>query len=421
MEIDILIVGAGAAGLMAARELSKAGKKVIILEARDRIGGRIYPLNEADFGYEVAGGAEFIHGDAPISKGLAKEIGLTLTNPTEWWTVRDGEPSPLVERLSPHDPLLEEKLRDQKVDIPVAEFLRQNFPAEKYEALWDFVCRWTEGYDAADIERASTFGLREEMFNEGSWLQTNIKEGYGPMIRYLSDEAKKAGAEFYLGKIVSSIDYSGEHVLVKTTDGAVYEAERVIVTLPLPLISNVAYTPSIPEKLAAIEKMGYGGVIKIILRFEHKWWSGIREEIFERMFFMLSSEQVPTWWTQYPEERPTLTGWLPGPKSIEASKLSDEKLLDMALKSLSNIFKIELTELKKLLTHCKIINWPADPFAKGVYSYTTPWSEEAVKELQKPVDNKLFFAGEALTDGHDAGTVEAALASGLQTANKILG
>lgn len=420
MNADVVIVGAGAAGLMAARELSRAGKKVIVLEARDRIGGRIYPLSESDFGYEGAGGAEFVHGEAPVSHSIVREIGLTLINPTEWWSIRDGEAMPLVERLTPHDEQLEAKLRELTEDMPVSEFLEKNFPKERFAALWDFVCKWTEGYDAADVTRASTFGLREEMLNESTWMQMAIQEGYGPLIRHLKQGADDAGAEFYFGKVVTAVDYSGEQVSVTAADGVIYTAANVLITVPLPLISQIAYTPAIPDKIAAVEKMGYGAVIKILLRFKTKWWTGIREQLFERLFFMLSNEEVPTWWTQYPHERPILTGWLPGPKAIEMSKLPDAQILDMALQSLSNIFKISLQELKESLTNYKIMNWPADPYAKGVYSYTTPWSEEAIKELSAPVQNKLYFAGEALTQGHDAGTVEAALSSGKETAEKIL-
>ncbi len=322
MNADVVIVGAGAAGLMAARELAKAGKKIIILEARDRIGGRIYPLPESEFGYEAAGGAEFVHGDAPITKGLVKELGLTLDNLSKWWSVRDGEPSPLVERLSPHNPALEEKLKELKEDIPVSEFLKKNFPKAQHEALWDFVCKWTEGYDAADITRASTFGLREEMLDEGTWMQLCLKEGYGPVIRFLQTEAEKHGAKFLFNELVSTITYSEAGVKVVTKSGTAYSAQKVMVTVPLPLIKEISYSPTIPEKLAAVEKMGYGAVIKMHLRFEHKWWTGVRENIFERLFFMLSNEEVPTWWTQYPEERPVLTGWLPGPDALKIFKLS---------------------------------------------------------------------------------------------------
>ncbi len=419
METDVLIVGAGAAGLMAARELSKNGKKVVILEARDRIGGRIYPLPEEEFGYPAQGGAEFIHGDAPVTKALAKECGLTLTNPTEWWSVRNGEPMK-IERISAHDPLLEEKLKALKEDIPVAEFLRKNFPAKQYEALWDFVCRWTEGYDAADIERASTFGLREEMLNEGSWLQTNIKEGYGPMLFFLKQEIDAHGVEVLLHKEVGEIDTAGDGVRVSCKDGGVYSAQHTIVTVPLPLMQEIRFTPDIPSKHAAIEKMGYGSVIKMLLRFKTKWWAGAREAIFERMFFMLSSEAVPTWWTQYPEPRNVLTGWLPGPKAKETAAYSDEQILELALQSLSNIFNITVGELRDQLVNYKVINWPNDPYARGAYSYYTPWSDEAIAELRKPVDNKVYFAGEALYSGEETSTVEGALASGAETAKRVL-
>src|SRR3990167_2674868 len=92
---DVVIIGAGAAGLMAARELSKAGKKVLILEARDRIGGRIYPLPESEWGYGAQGGAELVHGEAPVTRNLAAEAGLTITPLGEWWSVRDGKPKKL--------------------------------------------------------------------------------------------------------------------------------------------------------------------------------------------------------------------------------------------------------------------------------------------------------------------------------------
>jgi monoamine oxidase len=419
MNYDVIIVGAGAAGLMAAKELSVAGKKVLVLEARDRIGGRIFPLSEKEFGYEAAGGAEFVHGEAPLTYSILREIGTTFINPTEWWSVRDGEPMPLAERISPHNEALEQKLRELEEDVSVSEFLEKNFPKAQHEALWDFVTRWTEGYDAADIARASTFNLREEMLNEGSWMQMSIQEGYGPMIRHLKQQAEDAGAVFIFNAEVASIDH-GTGVTAKIKDGSTHEAAKIIVTVPLPLISAITFTPAIPEKFDAVSKMGYGAVIKMHLRFKTKWWTGVREQVFERLFFMLSNEEVPTWWTQYPHERPVLTGWLPGPQAVEVSKLSDEEIKEKALQSLSKIFSISVEEVHEQLANYHIENWPADPYARGVYSYLTPTSEQGITELKTPVADAIYFAGEAITSGHDAGTVEAALVSGKETAEIIL-
>jgi monoamine oxidase len=301
----------------------------------------------------------------------------------------------------------------------VADFLRKNFPKEEYEALWEFVCRWIEGYDAADVERASAFGLRDEMFNTSTWLQRNIKEGYGPLIRFLQAECEKNGSSFLLRREVVGIEAAQSHVAVRCAAGRAYSARFAVVTVPLPLLGRISFTPAIPEKFQAAEEVGYGAVIKILLRFKRKWWTGVREHIFERMFFMLSNEAVPTWWTKYPEPRAVLTGWLPGSHAIEVSLRPEEEILELALQSLANIFTISREELREELLHYKVVNWPKDPYARGVYSYATPWSSAAIRKLQEPLGGKVFLAGEALSRD-DTGTVEAALSSGERVATHIL-
>src|SRR5215469_6203360 len=156
-----VIVGAGAAGLMTARELARAGKKVTILEARDRCGGRIYPLPAQEFGYPAEGGAEFVHGAAPVTRALMREAGLSLL-PIEGtrWGARNGAFSPNESRLT-HS-ALQRALSGLKTDLPVAEFLKTHFADRKYSELRNAVKRMVEGYDAADPNRASTFALRDE-------------------------------------------------------------------------------------------------------------------------------------------------------------------------------------------------------------------------------------------------------------------
>ncbi|MBV9562583.1 MAG: FAD-dependent oxidoreductase, partial [Bradyrhizobium sp.] len=190
----IVIIGAGAAGLMAARELAQAGRKVTILEARDRCGGRIHPLDVKEFGYEAEAGAEFVHGEAPITRGLVQEAGLSL-QPVAGarWNVRDGAFSQ-DEPTDIHAERLHQVLAELQSDMTVTEFLQQHFAAPEYDRLRRSIVRMVEGYDAADPARASMLALRDEWMNSGRASQARIAEGYGAMIGFLVAECRKHGA-----------------------------------------------------------------------------------------------------------------------------------------------------------------------------------------------------------------------------------
>ena len=420
MKTEIVIIGAGAAGLMAARELGKAGEKVIILEARNRIGGRIWALPKDEFGYDAQAGAEYVHGDSPIMKSLSREADMTLIQTQgDMWNSYGGEVTINSERV-PNQNELHKALGELKSDLPIAEFLEKYFPGEKYIGLRNSVFGIVEGYDAADPARASTFSLRDEWLGGQDWLQYRIKEGYGAMLKFLESECGKNGTKIELNKIVREVEINNGKVNVHTADGDDYETEKVIVTVPLPVLADIKFIPAIPEKLEAARKMGYGGVIKILLKFKSRWWVNAFGKDFGEMDFMFSNEEIRTWWTQYPDLIPVLTGWLAGPKSAKLIDSSDAEIIDAGIRSLANIFKVEKEYVEKELVHAKVANWPADPYAKGAYSYWTPKSAEAQEELLKPIDDRIFFVGEALDREGEASTVEGALASGLETARKIL-
>lgn len=413
----IVIVGAGAAGLMAARELARAGKRVTILEARDRCGGRIHSLPASEFGYPADGGAEFVHGEAPVTRGLAREAGLSVQaiEGTQWSF--DGTKFSREGRDNPHEAELRAALRNLKDDVTVAEFLRRHFAGDKYARMRHSIERMVEGYDAADPARASTLALREEWMDGGHHSQGRLVGGYGALIAFLMAACCKHGVVIRPNCAVVAIE-DGDTVTVRCAGGETFTCDKVILTVPLPLLREIALPQAARERAAAAADIGFGNVIKILLRFSRPWWRDTTEDLAD-LTFLLSDETIPVWWTQNPSEHPVLTGWFGGPRTAALTGLNRRALIDAGINSLATIFGLSRDDLVRDLVAAAAANWVHDPFARGAYSWATPQTRAAQESLAR-ADGPVLFSGEALYRGHDMGTVEAALGSGLETAEMIL-
>ena len=414
----IVIVGAGAAGLMAARELARAGKRVTILEARDRCGGRIHPLPAEQFGYPADGGAEFIHGDAPVTHALLREAGLPLQEIEGAQWSFDGETLSREYRHDPHEAELHAVLGALEDDLTVADFLRRHFAGPEYGRLRYSIERMVEGYDAADPERASILALREEWMDGGHHTQARIVGGYGALIDFLVRECRSHGATIRFGRVVSGIAEDGRAIVVRCANGDMHGCDRVIVTVPLPLLRDITWPAVTREKVAAADDIGFGSAIKILLRFARPWWREARPDLAD-MIFLLSDQTIPVWWTRHPEQYPVLTGWFGGPRTAELQGLGPQGLIHAGLSSLAAIFGLPREQIARELVAAEAANWSNDPFARGAYSWATPRTRKA-QAIMAQSDGPVLFSGEALYRGRDMGTVEAALTSGLETAGMIL-
>lgn len=416
-----VVIGAGAAGLMTSHELARAGKQVTLLEARDRCGGRIYPLPTEEFGYPAEGGAEFVHGSAAVTRALMREAQLSLQpRAGKRWSVRTGVFSS-ADRPLPDADRFYQALQEVEADLPIAEFLETHFGDRRYDELRGSITRSVEGYDAADPRRASTLALRDEWMARGEGEEGRIAKGYGALIDYLVAECRRHGASIHLDAAVTAIDEVRGGVTARCHDGAILEADAAIVTVPVPLLAEIALPPAARMRAAAAADIGFGNVVKILLRFATTWWADYGGRNLADLSFLVSNATVPTWWTQHPAECPVLTGWYAGPKADRVSSLTEAELIDMGVASLAEIFDMAVDRIRRDLVAPRAINWGNDPFARGAYSYATPRTREAQALLGKPDrGDGIFFSGEALYAGPDMGTVEAALASGQATVQMIL-
>jgi monoamine oxidase len=311
-------------------------------------------------------------------------------------------------------------LSEVKADLPIAEFLETQFAERRYDELRRSITRTVEGYDAADPRRASTLALRDEWMARDDGPQGRLAKGYGALIEYLSSECRKHGAALHLGAPVTAIDEARGRIAVRCCDGATFEADAAVLTVPPPLLSEIALPAAPRERAASAGDIGFGNVVKILFRFPTAWWADHGGRDLSDLSFLLSDATVPTWWTQYPDQYPVLTGWLAGPKADMVSSLAEAELIDLGLASLGETFDLPGDRIRKHLVTARAINWGNDRFARGAYSYATPKTREAQSVLKQPNDVAIFFSGEALYAGPVMGTVEAALASGQETAQTIL-
>ncbi|MFD1468719.1 flavin monoamine oxidase family protein [Hymenobacter caeli] len=420
---DVLIIGAGAAGLLAARELARAGRRVCLVEAQDRIGGRVHTLGGPGFTQAIEAGAEFMHGEVPLTRALLAEAGIVWEEADgESYLVQGGQLQAQANYFALLPPLLE-KLYALAHDMPLADFLTREFPGPEHAALRTFATQFAEGYDAADAQRVSAWAMRDEWAAGGAQGSLRPVGGYGPLLHGLAAQAQAAGALLHLAAPVREIRWQPGQAEAVTEAGATYRAQQVLCTVPLGVwprgpgqAGHLGFVPEVAAHRAAAAQLGFGSVIKIVLEFRTPFWL----ERLPELEFLLSDAAVPTWWSQWPAATPQLTGWLAGPAAQRLAEAPDETVLHLALASLASLLAVSPEALQAQLCASYVRNWGREPHVYGAYSYATVGAGAAQATLATPVAGTLFFAGEGAYSGPFAGTVEAALVSGQDAARALL-
>ena len=433
-EFDVIVIGAGAAGLMAARELLRAGRSVLVLEARDRVGGRIWTRREAGFPAPIELGAEFIHGNAAITTTLLGEVGSTAIECTDSHiTLQDGEVKPreelfprIVEALQASPALAKQ---DMSFDVLLDQYLGQTLSP----ALLERARRMAEGFDAVDTSRASARAIAAEWTGAilSSAPQSRPQNGYESLLAALMAPLHAPRLRLQLQSTVHRVRWSrGSVEVAGACLGGPFAVRgaHAIVTLPIGVLQQpadtagaVAFIPSLATKQDALRGLASGPVIKLQLRFATSFWEMLDGGRYrDASFFHAPDAQFPTFWTQAPSRAPLLVGWAGGPRALRiAAGASPEEIVRQALASVRVMFGRRIDPaggLEAFYYH----DWQRDPFARGAYSYVTVGGSEARQTLALPIEDTLFFAGEATDTAGEATTVTGALQSGVRAAREVL-
>jgi len=420
---DMLVIGAGATGLMAAREMAMTGKSVAVIEARNRIGGRIHTISDPGFELPVEMGAEFIHGKLePTLSLLRKASALPYNVTSDIWKNNDGHIEELNDFIE--DPqLLNRQFKKLEHDVSVSHFIENYLQGDQFEDLRFTLKNYVEGYYAADTLKSSTYSLRDDL--QGSHeKQYRAEGGYGKLADYLYEDGLKHGVKFFLSLPAVEVEWRRNHVVVKTHQ-RIFEGSQILITVPVGVLQSekIRFHPALPDKMIAARSLGYGPVIKIILQFDEPFWKNkniTQGKDLSKMSFIFSSAKIPTWWTYYPKDVAMLTGWSGGPHAEEIRSLDDTAILNLAVTSVAGIFGLSNSEVQRKLRASKVANWVQDPFSCGAYSYEVVHGAEFKKVLSMPEEDTIYFAGEGLVNGTEIGTVNAALVSGRETARAMI-
>ena len=420
MKLDVIVIGAGVAGLAAADALASTGLQVAVLEARERIGGRIFTLHPEDTASPVELGAEFVHGRPPELLNLLRDANATLRQidgidacfqDGALSTCPDDDAFGFLDELA--------GFVEREGDMSFDAFLARRKPSP---AIAERARSFVEGFNAADARRIGIAALaRQQQAEEeiGGFESSRAVAGYDQLPLYLAHRIAQAGARILLNAPVASVQWKPGTVTVRTAsrESATFSANKLIVTLPLGILKarSVPIDPEPARIFEAAGRMEAGSARRMTLVFRSAFW----KEKMPKMRFLFAAGMMPaTYWTEHPHNGAALVAWAGGPKADAVTDAAEWR--NQALRALEQIFSLAPQSLDAALRNSYLHDWQSDPFTLGTYSYAPAGALDCSAQMAEPVDNTLFFAGEHTdTTGH-WGTVHGALRSGLRAAQQIL-
>lgn len=427
--VDTIVVGAGVSGLAAARLLTRAGRRVIVLEARERIGGRTH--TDRSGGHVTDRGASWIHGidDSPVAEA-ARAFGMPMVEFTVGGYQPAGRPLTYFDenggRLSAEaveqyaadiralNAALVDVIADSAPDATYADVVeralaQQDWDDERKARVREYNDRRAQEQYGVAMMGLGAHGLDDDTVNGDEVV---FPRGYDELARNFAD-----GVDVRLSHVVSAVRWSSEGVTIDTDRGS-FSADNAIVTVPVGVLQSgdLSIEPELPEvHRRALGLLRMNAFEKVVLRFPERFWDagvyGIRQ---------LGAEGE--WWHSWYDlgrihDEPALLTFAAGPAAVATREWSDEEIVASTVAQLRRLFGNDIPEPESAV----VTRWQDDPFARGSYAYMLPGSVGPDHDqLAVPVGGVLHLAGEA-TWGDDPATVPGAMLSGHRAAENVLG
>jgi monoamine oxidase len=418
---DVVVVGAGISGLVAALELTRGGARVQLIEARQHPGGRVCTQPGRP---PLELGAEFLPVDGPAAREL-RSAGAALTPAPEHhvsleggeWVRFDFEPAMDAIRqaaavVGAGDAAGGDADIAAATDLPLADALARTNASAHAVAL---AIRHAEGYHAAPAVSVSTAWVArmQRLADDGSGEEVQVPGGLGPLIHGLADRLPPGAIRY--GTAVRALELKDGVVRLGCAGdggpGTVF-ARRVVITCPPPVLGALLPPELLPPRhLAALAKVRMGAVVKLVLRLRKAAPLPAGPKFFH------APGPFPTWWTG-PDGASGLVAWAGGPAAEALAGLRQDELVSRALAQLALMTNRPVAQLEGLLAAVAWHDWPRDALARGAYSHATVGGVDACDTLAESIDDTIFIAGEATSEA--TGMVDGAWAAGRRVAAQVL-
>jgi monoamine oxidase len=437
-DVDVVVVGGGVAGLAAARELKGAGARVALLEARDRIGGRILTHREDALPVPIELGAEFVHGVARPVAAIAREAALPICDVDgEHWRAANGRLTRLGDFWERVGRVLGRMSDARDPDRAFADFLATKPGGASLARERTLALRFVEGFHAAEPDRASERALAAAGSpgkDSEEDRQGRLLSGYDAVPHWLAQGLDEVIAT---SVVVRQVAWKRGEARVEATHASgttvTLGARAVIITVPLGVLQapatergGIAFDPHPPALARATAGLAMGAVTRQVLAFDEPFWErGVRPpgrdaSLLDASFFHIADSRLPVWWTMHPVRAPVLVAWAGGRAGAALARETPDERLRIALDVLGTGLGVRPRILRSRLTACWTHDWVHDPFSRGAYSYALVGGADAFSLLARPVASTLFFAGEACATEGENGTVHGAMSSGERAARAAL-